>query len=140
MIQERLAKLRELMKDRGINAYLVPTADFHESEYVGDYFKCRSFLSGFTGSAGTLAVTMDEAALWVDGRYFVQAGNQLQGSGISMMKMVFLNRKTTWWIMCRRADVLALTEGWSTALPEKNWNEDLLGKKPGLPVKKIWWI
>lgn len=87
MIQERLAKLRELMKDRGMDAYLVPTADFHESEYVGDYFKCRSFLSGFTGSAGTLAVTMDEAALWVDGRYFVQAGNQLQGSGISMMKM-----------------------------------------------------
>lgn len=64
MIQERLAKLRELMKDRGMDAYLVPTADFHESEYVGDYFKCRSFLSGFTGSAGTLAVTMDEAALW----------------------------------------------------------------------------
>ena len=87
MIQERLAKLRELMKDRGMDAYLVPTADFHESEYVGDYFKCRSFLSGFTGSAGKLAVTMDEAALWVDGRYFVQAGNQLQGSGISMMKM-----------------------------------------------------
>lgn len=87
MIQERLAKLRELMKDRGMDAYLVPTADFHESEYVGDYFKCRSFLSGFTGSAGTLAVTMDEAVLWVDGRYFVQAGNQLQGSSISMMKM-----------------------------------------------------
>lgn len=87
MIQERLAKLRELMNDRGIDAYLVPTADFHESEYVGDYFKCRRFLSGFTGSAGTLAVTMKEAALWVDGRYFVQAGEQLKGSGITMMKM-----------------------------------------------------
>lgn len=87
MIQERLAKLRELMKERGMDAYLVPTADFHESEYVGDYFKCRSFLTGFTGSAGTLAVTMDEAALWVDGRYFVQAGQQLKGSTVTMMKM-----------------------------------------------------
>lgn len=87
MIKERLAQLRELMKDRGMDAYLVPTADFHESEYVGEYFKCRSFLSGFTGSAGTLAVTMDEAALWVDGRYFVQAAKQLTGSSITLMKM-----------------------------------------------------
>ena len=134
MIQERLAKLRELMKDRGMDAYLVPTADFHESEYVGDYFKCRSFLSGFTGSAGTLAVTMDEAALWVDGRYFVQAGNQLQGSGISMMKMGEEG------VPELEDYLVALTEGWSTALPEKNWNEDLPGKKPGLPMKKIWWI
>lgn len=87
MIQQRLANLREQMKMRGMDVYLVPTADFHESEYVGDYFKCRSFLSGFTGSAGTLAVTLDEAALWVDGRYFVQAGEQLKGSNIYMMKM-----------------------------------------------------
>lgn len=87
MIQQRLANLREQMKMRGMDVYLVPTADFHESEYVGDYFKCRSFLSGFTGSAGTLAVTLEEAALWVDGRYFVQAGEQLKGSSICMMKM-----------------------------------------------------
>lgn len=87
MIQQRLANLREQMKIRGMDVYLVPTADFHESEYVGDYFKCRSFLSGFTGSAGTLAVTLEEAALWVDGRYFVQAGEQLKGSSICMMKM-----------------------------------------------------
>lgn len=87
MIQERLAAFRALMKERGIDVYLVPTADFHESEYVGDYFKCRSFLTGFTGSAGTLAVTMEEAALWVDGRYFVQAGEQLKGSTVTMMKM-----------------------------------------------------
>ncbi|MCI8951277.1 MAG: aminopeptidase P family protein [Lachnospiraceae bacterium] len=87
MIQERLDQLRRLMEKRGMDAYLVPTADFHESEYVGDYFKCRSFLSGFTGSAGTLAVTRNDAALWVDGRYFVQAAKQLEGSGIRMMKM-----------------------------------------------------
>ncbi|MDO5417414.1 MAG: aminopeptidase P family protein [Lachnospiraceae bacterium] len=87
MIPERLNQLRALMRERGMDAYLVPTADFHESEYVGDYFKCRCFLSGFTGSAGTLVVTLDDAALWVDGRYFVQAGEQLKGSTIRMMKM-----------------------------------------------------
>ncbi len=87
MIQERIDSLRRLMEERGMDAYLVPTADFHESEYVGDYFKCRSFMTGFTGSAGTLVVTLDDAALWVDGRYFVQAGNQLKGSGVRMMKM-----------------------------------------------------
>lgn len=87
MIQERLTQLRNLMRARGMDVYLVPTADFHESEYVGDYFKCRSFLSGFTGSAGTLAMTLEEAALWVDGRYFVQAANQLVGSSIILMKM-----------------------------------------------------
>ena len=87
MIKERLDSLRELMKERGISAYLVPTADFHGSEYVGDYFKCRCFMTGFTGSAGTLVVTLDDAALWVDGRYFVQAEKQLKGSTVRMMKM-----------------------------------------------------
>lgn len=87
MIHERLNSLRTLMRERGMDAYLVPTADFHESEYVGDYFKCRSFMTGFTGSAGTLVVTLEDAALWVDGRYFVQAGNQLKGSSVRLMKM-----------------------------------------------------
>ena len=87
MIQERLNSLRTLMRERGMDAYLVPTADFHESEYVGDYFKCRSFVTEFTGSAGNLVVTLEDAALWVDGRYFVQAGNQLKGSSVRLMKM-----------------------------------------------------
>lgn len=87
MIPKRLEQLRELMKQRGMDAYLIPTADFHESEYVGDYFKCRQFLTGFTGSAGTLLVTAQEACLWVDGRYFVQAAQELKGTGIQMMKM-----------------------------------------------------
>ena len=68
-----------------MDAYLVVTADFHESEYVGEFFKCRKFLTGFTGSAGTAVVTMDEACLWTDGRYFVQAAAQLAGSGIRLM-------------------------------------------------------
>ena len=68
MIAERLEALRAKMQKRGIDLYLVPTSDFHESEYVGDYFKARQYLTGFTGSAGTLIVTMKEACLWTDGR------------------------------------------------------------------------
>lgn len=79
--------LRREMEKRGIDAYLVPTTDFHGSEYVNDYFKCRQYVSGFTGSAGTLLVTGDFAGLWTDGRYFLQAEKQLQGSGISLMRI-----------------------------------------------------
>lgn len=79
--------LRREMGKRGIDAYLVPTTDFHGSEYVNDYFKCRKYVSGFTGSAGTLLVTNDFAGLWTDGRYFLQAEKQLAGSGISLMKI-----------------------------------------------------
>lgn len=78
VIQSRLNALRKLMKERGMDAYMIPTADFHESEYVGEHFKCREYMTGFTGSAGTALVTMDEACLWVDGRYYVQAAAQLR--------------------------------------------------------------
>lgn len=69
-----------------IDVYLVPTDDYHLSEYVGDYFKTREYLSGFTGSAGTLIVTKDEAGLWTDGRYYIQAEEELQDSGILLYK------------------------------------------------------
>ena len=84
---EKLALLRAEMKKRGIDAYVVVTDDFHASEYVGTHFKAREFLSGFTGSAGTLVVLPDSAALWTDGRYFLQAAQQLDGSGIELMRM-----------------------------------------------------
>ena len=84
---EKLALLRAEMKKRGISAYVVVTDDFHASEYVGTHFKAREFLSGFTGSAGTLVVLPDSAALWTDGRYFLQAAQQLEGSGIELMRM-----------------------------------------------------
>ena len=74
------------MVKHNIDAYLIQTNDFHGSEYMNDYFKCREFISGFTGSAGTMIVTMDEACLWTDGRYFLQAAAQLDGSGITLMK------------------------------------------------------
>ena len=87
MINQRIDKLRNLMKEKNIYAYIVPSSDYHQSEYVGDYFKSREFMSGFTGSAGTLVVTMDEAGLWTDGRYFIQAENELKGSDIKLFKI-----------------------------------------------------
>ena len=83
----KLEKLRQLMSDAGIDYYVIPTDDFHASEYVGDYFQAREYVSGFTGSAGTLLVGKDFAGLWTDGRYFLQASQQLLGSGIELMKM-----------------------------------------------------
>lgn len=85
-VVDKLKKLRELMEERHMDVYLIPTSDFHETEYVGEHFKARAYMSGFTGSAGTLVVCRDCAALWTDGRYFIQAADQLAGSTIELMK------------------------------------------------------
>lgn len=85
-VTEKLEALRRHMEKAGVDAYLVPTDDFHGSEYVGDYFKAREFMSGFTGSAGTLLVMKNRAFLWTDGRYFLQAEDQLTGSSIELMR------------------------------------------------------
>lgn len=87
MIAARIARLREEMKKREIAVYVIPTSDFHESEYVGDYFKARKFITGFTGSSGTAVITMEEAGLWTDGRYFVQAAQQLENTTVTLHKM-----------------------------------------------------
>nr|WP_294573523.1 aminopeptidase P family protein [uncultured Romboutsia sp.] len=87
MIKQRIEKIRDLMKEKNIYAYIVPSSDYHQSEYVGDYFKAREFMSGFTGSAGTLIVSMDEVGLWTDVRYFIQAEQELKHSGIKLFKM-----------------------------------------------------
>ncbi len=86
-MNNNLAALRKIMAESGVSMYVVPTDDFHLSEYTGDYFKCRAWLTGFTGSAGTALVTKDEALLWTDGRYFLAAEEMLQGSGFTLMKM-----------------------------------------------------
>ncbi len=87
MIPERLARLRQEMKKRNIAVYVVPTADFHESEYVGDHFKARKYITGFSGSAGTAVITMTEAGLWTDGRYFLQAARELEGTTVTLFRM-----------------------------------------------------
>lgn len=85
-IKQKLNALRILMKEKKIDAYLVPTDDFHGSEYVGDYFKCRKYITGFTGSAGTAIITQDMAGLWTDGRYFIQAADQLRDTTIELFR------------------------------------------------------
>lgn len=86
-IQERLINLRKQMKEKEIDIYIVPTADFHQTEYVGEYFKARKYITNFSGSAGTAVITAHEAKLWVDGRYFIQAAEQIAGTTVEMMKM-----------------------------------------------------
>ena len=86
-MNERLLNLRNQMKEAGVHCVVIPTSDYHNSEYVSDFFMARKYFSGFTGSAGTLVVMPDEAALFTDGRYFIQAAKELEGSGITLMKM-----------------------------------------------------
>lgn len=86
-VTEKIAALRKEMLQEQIDYYVVPSADYHQSEYVGDHFKARSFITGFTGSAGTALITLKAAYLWTDGRYFIQAAKQLEGTEIQLMKM-----------------------------------------------------
>ncbi len=82
-----LNNLREVMKKENVDYYIIPSGDSHQSEYVPEYYKGRAYVSGFTGSAGTLLVGIEESYLWTDGRYFIQAEKELNGSGIKLMKM-----------------------------------------------------
>lgn len=86
-IFEKIDKLRKLMDERDIEAYIVPTSDPHQSEYLADFYKTREFISGFTGSAGTAVITHDKAGVWTDGRYFVQAENELKNSPFKLYRM-----------------------------------------------------
>ena len=156
-ITERLNVLRELMKEKKIDAYLVPTDDFHGSEYVGDYFKCRKYITGFTGSAGTAVIMQDMAGLWTDGRYFIQAADQLRGSTIELFRSgepgvptvhQFLAEKLEK-SMCLGFDGRTVSakeaEELEKLLEEKNItfavNEDLIGEiwreRPALPCEPV---
>ena len=158
MIPERLARLRAEMKKRNIAVYVVPTADYHESEYVGEHFKARKYITGFTGSAGTAVVTMEEAGLWTDGRYFLQAAAQLESTTVTLFRMGEEGVPTIPEYLAsvlKAGDVLgfdgrvinaALGEQFA-ALAEKAGGsvyaeEDLVGliweERPPLPDKKVW--
>lgn len=86
-IRERIAALRQVMRREGMGAYIFPSTDAHNSEYVADHWKGREWISGFDGSAGTVVVTQQGAALWTDSRYFIAAEEQLQGTGIELMRL-----------------------------------------------------
>ena len=86
-VDERIAQLRDLMKEQEISVYIVPTADDHASEYIGDHYKSRQFITGFTGSAGTAVITQEDVGLWTDGRYFVQAAKQIADSEVKLFPM-----------------------------------------------------
>lgn len=86
-INERIEYLRSWMKENGISAFIFPSSDPHNSEYVAEHWKSREWISGFTGSAGTAVVTLDHAALWTDSRYFIAAGKELKGTGFQLMKL-----------------------------------------------------
>jgi Xaa-Pro aminopeptidase len=86
-VNERIENLRVLMKERGIEAYIVPSSDPHQSEYVAEHYTARKYITGFTGSAGTAVVTLKEAGLWTDGRYFVQAESELKDTGVTLFRM-----------------------------------------------------
>ncbi|HIX14170.1 MAG TPA: aminopeptidase P family protein [Candidatus Hungatella pullicola] len=158
MIQERINRLRQLMEQEGIDAYLVPTADFHESEYVGEYFKCRKFITGFTGSAGTAVITKEEACLWTDGRYFVQAAKELEGTGVNLQKMGQEGVPTVEEYLKKslpengtlgfdgRVVNYQMGRSLEEFLQDKNisvsWEEDLIGQvweeRPSLSAEKVW--
>ena len=156
MIPERLAALREKMRAYGVDAYLVPTADYHESEYVGTYFKARTYITGFTGSAGTAVITQDEACLWTDGRYFVQAAKELAGTGVTLMKMgqegvptveeyLAANTKEGMTIgFDGRVVNEMLGEALEKTLPERflSYRSDLIGEiwsdRPALSAEPVW--
>ena len=74
------------MRREKIDLYIIPSTDYHNSEYIGEYFKERQYMTGFTGSAGTVVFTEEKAGLWTDGRYFIQAEQELQGSEIILLK------------------------------------------------------
>jgi Xaa-Pro aminopeptidase len=86
-VKERIEQLRKLMKERGIEAYIVPSSDPHQSEYVAEHYAARTFITGFTGSAGTAVVTLKDAGLWTDGRYFIQAESELKDTGVTLFRM-----------------------------------------------------
>ncbi|MBQ6806503.1 MAG: aminopeptidase P family protein [Lachnospiraceae bacterium] len=87
-VKDRIELLRKKMTEENIDYYLIPTADYHNSEYVSDYFKVREYFSGFTGSNGSLVISQKEAGLWTDGRYFIQAEKELTGSDITLFRMM----------------------------------------------------
>ncbi len=156
--KDRLEALRNEMNTAGVDVLYIPCGDFHMSEYISDHFKCREYISGFDGSNGEMIITSSEAYLWTDGRYFLQAGQQLEGTGIELMKMGEPGVPSIWEFIRDRVSegsVLAfdgrcVSGSFFDRLKEKLGDKklsfvtdiDLVGKiwadRPALPEGKAW--
>ena len=151
-IKERIAAFRAKMEEESLAVVIVPTADSHASEYIADYFKTRQWLCGFTGSAGTLVVGREEAALFTDGRYFIQAERQLAGSGVTLMRMLTPGVPTVEEYVCTLAgkgaagvDYAVVSDSFAAQMGEKlasqgaklcdtgDWFEEIWADRPALP-------
>ena len=151
-IVERIAAFRAKMEKENLAVVVVPTADSHASEYIADFFKTRQWLCGFTGSAGTLVVGREEAALFTDGRYFIQAERQLAGSGVTLMRMLTPGVPTVEEYVCQLAgqgkagvDYAVVSDGFAAQLGKKlaaqgaalcdtgDWFNELWADRPALP-------
>ena len=131
-----LNNLREVMKKENVDYYIIPSGDSHQSEYVPEYYKGRAYVSGFTGSAGTLLVGLEESYLWTDGRYFIQAEKELNGSGIKLMKMNIPGYPSLLeWIKnnIKEGKTLAFDGSTISVNEYKNYKE--LAKKNGFNIK-----
>ena len=156
-VSERIQKLRELMKREKIDYYIVPSEDFHQSEYVAECFKSRAYITGFTGSAGTALIGLEKAILWTDGRYFIQANQQLEGSGVELFKMRIPGWPTLEeWLMKnmsegqtlgfdgrvlsvnRYKDIVKIKEGNNINIAmDKDLIEEIWTDKPEMPKEKV---
>lgn len=156
-VSERIQKLREVMKRENIDYYIVPSEDFHQSEYVAECFKSRAYITGFTGSAGTALIGLEKAILWTDGRYFIQANQQLEGSGVELFKMRIPGWPTLEeWLMenmsegqtlgfdgrvlsvNRYKDIAKIKESKNINIAmDKDLVEEVWEDKPGMPKKKV---
>ncbi len=155
-INQRIESLRKLMNDRKIEAYIIPTSDPHQSEYLGDSYKDREFISGFTGSAGTAVVTTDEAKLWTDSRYFLQADKELSNSEFELMKIADDNYPTIeeyldevvseFGKIAFNGNVFSVKEykklsesmGSRTLVSDVDYISKLWNDRPALPEDKVW--
>lgn len=157
-IQNRLKALRALMQEKKIDYYMIPTADFHNSEYVNDYFKVREYFCGFSGSNGTLLVWQEGAGLWTDGRYFIQAGKELEGTTVELFRMLEEGVPTIEEFLKRNMKdgqtlgfdgrVISLMEGrrYEKALAAKSihfaFEQDLAAElwleRPNFPAGRVW--
>ena len=157
-MRKQLQALRSAMAEHKLDAYLIPTDDFHGSEYVGEYFTCRKYVSGFTGSAGTLVVGREEAALFTDGRYFIQAERQIAGTGITLMRSGTAGVPTVEQYVCSlakagescgvdfsvisshfAADMSDMLAGREIALRDTgDWFETLWTDRPAMPTDPVY--